>query len=304
MSGELFAEVDSIPDRESFRTRTLDRSVLFATPTHFAVDYEINPYMRPDVDHERAETQWEALVDLFDDLADATVFDAEAIRTALEADDGSITPPEELPDMVFCSNHALSIPGEDRFVLAQMATEERRGEPVYFERWATAAGYEVSRLDTDAAFEGCGDARWHPGRDLLWGGYGQRSELDAYRELADRFGIDVVPLELTDPAYYHLDVCFSAIDETTALVCPDAFTERGQAKVDRLFETVIEVPATAAQGGFACNCHSIGGDLVVIQETNDATIGRLEEHGYETVRVATDEFMKAGGSVACLAFPY
>ncbi|MFC6753939.1 dimethylarginine dimethylaminohydrolase family protein [Halorubrum tibetense] len=303
MSGALFVDVDSIPNRGSFEKRSLDRSVLFSAPTHFDVDYEINPYMRPGVDEERAAAQWESLVELFGELADVTVFDADGVRTELD-EEAAVTPPEDLPDMAFCSNHALSIPGEDRFVLARMATAERRDEPAYFERWAEAAGYEVVRLHTDAPFEGCGDARWHPGRDLLWGGYGQRSELGAYRELAERFGIDVVPLELTDDAYYHLDVCFSALDETTALVCPDAFTATGRAKLDRLFDTLIEVPAAAAQEGFACNCHAVGGELVVIQETNDATIDRLEAHGYETVGVATDEFMKAGGSVACLAFPY
>lgn len=304
MPGELFIDPDSVPDRSVFDRRSLDRSVLFSRPTHFDVDYEINPYMRPGVDHERAVEQWTALADLFDEIVGATVFDADAVDDELAGDRRSVAPPADLPDMAFCSNHALSLPGEDRFVLARMATDERRDEPAYFERWATNAGYEVATLHTDAAFEGCGDARWHPGRDLLWGGYGQRSELDAYRELAERFDIDVIPLELTDDAYYHLDVCFSALDETTALVCPDAFTPAGRAKLDGVFDTLIEVSAESAQEGFACNCHSVGGELVIIQETNDETIDQLESHGYETVGVATDEFMKAGGSVACLAFPY
>ncbi len=304
MSGELFLDLDAVPDRSSFERRPLDRSVLLSTPAHFDVDYEINPYMRPGVDHRRAVEQWTELVDLFDELADATVFDADAVDETLAEERRSLAPPEDLPDMVFCSNHALSIPGEDRFVLARMATDERRDEPAYFKQWATNAGYEVAELHTDAAFEGCGDARWHPGRDLLWGGYGQRSELDAYRELAERFGVDVIPLELTDDAYYHLDVCFSALDETTALVCSDAFTATGRAKLDRLFDTLIEVSPASAQEGFACNCHSVGGETVVIQETNETTIARLEKHGYETLGVATGEFMKAGGSVACLAFPY
>lgn len=300
VTGGLLTDPASIPDIEAFESRRRFSSILFATSRHFTVEYAINPYMESGVDSERATAQWERLVDSYEDLAEVSVLDADEIWAEME---GEVSPPEGLPDIVFCSNHALALPG-DGFVLSQMATEERRHEPLYFERWAERSGRTVERLDTDAAFEGAGDARWHPGRRLLWGGYGQRTELEAYEELAERFDVPVVPLELTDESYYHLDVCFSALDERTALVCPDAFTDVGRAKLDRLFETLIEVSPSAAREGLACNCHSLDGERVVIDEGNVETSERLASHGYEPVPVPTDEFIKAGGSVACLAFPH
>ncbi|GAA0540861.1 arginine deiminase-related protein [Halorubrum ejinorense] len=303
MDNRLYMEPDTLPPLDSLSGRSQDNSVLFATPTHFSVDYRINPYMVSGVDTDAASDQWHDLVDRYEEIADVTVMDVEAVWNDLK-DSGEVAPPSELPDITFCSNHALSLPNGDGFLLAEMATEERRDEPAYFRQWCENREITTETLQSDVTFEGCGDARWHPGRQLLWGGYGPRTDLAAYREIADRFDIPIVPLELTDEAYYHLDVCFSAIDEHTAVVCPDAFTETGREKLDRMFETLITVTPEAAQEHFACNCHSIAGDVVVIEQSNRETITALESRGYDTLCVSTDEFMKAGGSVACMAFPH
>ena len=302
MVDRLYTEPDALPPLDSLPRRSRDDSVLFATPTHFSVDYRINPYMVSGVDTDTASDQWRALVDRYEDIADVAVMDVDAVWN--ELDGTEVAPPAELPDITFCSNHALSLPDGEGFLLAEMATEERRDEPAYFRQWCASRDIPTEELRSDVTFEGCGDARWHPGRRLLWGGYGPRTDLEAYREIADRYDVPVVPLELTDEAYYHLDVCFSAIDEHTAVVCPDAFTEAGREKLDRMFETLITVSPEAAQEHFACNCHSIAGDVVVIEQSNRETITALESRGYETLRVSTDEFMKAGGSVACMAFPH
>src|SRR5256885_6893295 len=49
--------------------------------------------------------------------------------------------------------------------------------PISFEAWFKARGYRIAKLkDSSLHFEGAGDALWHPGRRLIWGGYGFRSE--------------------------------------------------------------------------------------------------------------------------------
>ncbi|MEZ3170018.1 arginine deiminase-related protein [Halorubrum sp. RMP-47] len=302
MTDRLYVDPDALPPLDSFSRRSRDESVLFTTPTHFSVDYRINPYMVSGVDNSTADQQWRELVSSYEDLADVSIMDVDAVWD--DFSEVEVAPPGELPDITFCSNHALSLPDRDGFLLAQMATDERHDEPAYFEQWCDNRNIPTEQLHVDVPFEGCGDARWHPGRRLLWGGYGPRTDLAAYREIADRYDVGVVPLELTDDSYYHLDVCFSAIDEHTAVVCPDAFTDAGREKLDKLFETLIEVSPEAAQDHFACNCHSLSGDIVVIEESNHQTIQALESRGYDTLHVSTDEFMKAGGSVACMAFPY
>jgi len=296
----LLADPAALPPVETFPTRRPFSGVLFTTPGQFRVDYEINPYMEPGVDADRAREQWRELVETYREFAEVSVLDVAATRAAM-ADDRA--PPADRPDVVFCANHGLALP-DGRFVLARMATAQRRGEPSYLRRWADSRGRPVERLRTDAAFEGAGDARWHPGRRLLWGGYGPRTDRAALEEIAARFDVPVVPLELTDEAFYHLDVCFAPLDERTVLFCPAAFTDAGLAKIRAPFETCIEVPADGAREGLACNCHAVDGERVVIDETNETTAARLESHGYEPVRVSTSEFLKGGGSVACLGLPH
>ncbi|MFC6725820.1 dimethylarginine dimethylaminohydrolase family protein, partial [Halobium palmae] len=147
---------------------------------------------------------------------------------------------------------------------------------------------------------GCGDAIWHPGRRLLWGGYGVRTEREAYDELAAVLDAPVVTLELSSDYFYHLDVCFAPLTETTALVVREAFTDAGRAKIDALFEEVVEVPREEATGGLACNCHCVDGEHVLLASGNPETERRLEAAGFTPVPVSTSEFQKAGGSVCCL----
>ena len=91
-----------------------------------------------------------------------------------------------------------------------------------FARWFEAAGYQVSEAPGYLRFEGSGDAIWHPGRGLVWGGHGYRSEPGIYETVSDVFGVPVLRLRLLSDTFYHLDTCFCAIDERTVLIDPTA----------------------------------------------------------------------------------
>jgi N-dimethylarginine dimethylaminohydrolase len=149
-----------------------------------------------------------------------------------------------------------------------------------------------------------GDALWHPGRRLLWGGYGFRTELAVYEHLSETLAVPVLPLALHDPEFYHLDTCLCPLDEQTALVYPGAFTAEGLETVRAHFERVIEAPEDEARTRFACNAHSPDGQTVLIQRGCTVTNARLREAGYEVVELETDEFLKSGGSVFCMKVMY
>jgi len=144
-----------------------------------------------------------------------------------------------------------------------------------------------------------GDALWHPGRRLLWAGHGVRSDRAAYDELATRLDATVVPLELTDERYYHLDVCFAPLSESTVLIQPDAFTADGREKITSLFEEVLEAPGSEATDDLAVNVEVLG-ETVVLGASAPRTAELLESAGFDVVTVDTSEFQKAGGSVCCL----
>ena len=271
--------------------------VLLTSPDHFDVEYVINPHMAGnvgDVDPGRARAQWEALRDAYD-------------RLGMEVEVLAGQP--DLPDMVFCANQTLPYltPGGERgAVMSRMHAAQRKPEVEHYARFFRGVGYEVHDLDPDLPgdFEGMGDALWHPGRYLLWGGYGYRTDRAVYERFADKLGFPIVALELTDPAFYHLDTCLCPLDEETALYYPGAFTDEGVAAIRRHFRRVLEAPEDEARELFACNAHSPDGRHVLIQRGCTTTNDLLRAAGFEPVELDTDEFLKSGGSVFCMKLMY
>jgi len=204
----------------------------------------------------------------------------------------------ELPDAVFCANHAMPIPN-DGFVLANMKNEERKGEPYYFEQWAEHNNYNIHKIDNDINFEGCGDAKWHPNKNLLWLGYGQRTDKQAISQIQSIIDAEIIGLELISPLYYHLDVCFTPLDKDKVIVIPEAFSKESYEKIEDTFDTVFHIPDEDKEtmGG---NCSRISENTIMIDKQNKETIRILQNNGYTCVKVDTSEFQKAGGSADCL----
>jgi N-dimethylarginine dimethylaminohydrolase len=270
-----------------------DRVVL-TTPTYFDVEYVINPHMSDHlgtVDHGQAVQQWKALRATYQALDVSPLF--------VEGQPG-------LPDMVFCANQTLPYLRPDTkargVILSRMHAAERADEVPHYADAFAARDYEVHALplDADYSFEGMGDALWHPGRFLLWGGYGFRTQPAAYEAITDVLSVPVLLLELQDPDYYHLDTCFCPLDESHVLIAPAAFDGSARAMIDAVFETVIEASDAEARHQFACNAHCPDGTHVLIQEGCDETLSRLRQHDFRPVELDTSEFLKAGGSVFCL----
>jgi N-dimethylarginine dimethylaminohydrolase len=206
--------------------------------------------------------------------------------------------------MVFCANQTLPFRlsgGIQGVVLSRMHSKHRTAEVPYYERFFQARDYLAHSLPEHIPdFEGMGDALWHAGRELLWGGFGFRSSLEAYEYLAERLGVRILVLKLEDPDFYHLDTCLSIINMSTALIFPGAFDQAGLELISSIFPVVVEAPEDESRKLFACNGHSPDGRHVIIQRGCEVTVDRLRSVGLRPVEVDTDEFLKAGGSVFCM----
>jgi N-dimethylarginine dimethylaminohydrolase len=206
-------------------------------------------------------------------------------------------------DMVFTANASFNgrrAGGTRICVPSRMAFASRQPEVEVHRTWFAAHGYRIVELPPSVErFEGAGDALWHPGRALIWAGTGPRTVSAAQEALAQIFEVPVFALEPSDPRFYHLDTCFCAVSERTAIVFPQAFTEESMALVRRVFEDVIEVDEAEAEL-FACNAAAFFGKVVVIQRGASRTIAALRERGFDVREVETAEFMKSGGSVFCM----
>lgn len=258
--------------------------LLVCPPDHYRIDYEINPWMRRAnaTDPERARAQWHELMRVL----------SNDIGILLER----MEPVAGLPDMVFTAN-AGSVMGR-RAVPSRFRHRERQGEEPYFERWFREHGYEVSLLEHGLHFEGAGDLLGFP--DIWFGGYRQRSDVRAYGRLSDIFGREIIPLELVDPRFYHLDTCFCPLSGGELLYYPPAFDRYAQAVVsDRLAASRRLIVPESEALRFACNAICVG-KHVVFPEGCPATMKLLTAHGYDPHPAALDEFMKAGGSAKCL----
>ncbi|MBM4062521.1 MAG: amidinotransferase [Planctomycetes bacterium] len=279
-------------DLAALPARAEPQRVLMCTPEHFDVVDVKNPHMAGHIGHidrPRAAAQWRELAATFRRLGHEVA---------------TIAGQPGLEDMVFAANQVLpGIGGDGRpyVVPSHMRHERRRGEVPHYRAWFAAQGYAIRELSADAGFfEGQGDAIWHPGRQLLWGGHGPRTSPRAYDELAALLRVPVIELRLVQPGYYHLDTCFCALSPAAALVYPAAFDGESLAMLRAVFPLVIEVPEGEASHGFACNALCLDGRTVVLQRGAVRTVAALRAAGFEVAEVETGEFLKSGGSVFCL----
>jgi len=255
--------------------------ILMCPPDYYGIEYEINPWMSRSrqADRDGAIKQWSDLKSTFE-------------RLGAQVD--LLSPVNGLPDLVFTANAAMIY--RDQAILARFRHAQRQGEEPYNATWFEQNGFHVLRMPDTHYFEGAGDALFCG--DTLFAGYRRRSDARSQQEVGKLIGVRVIPLELIDPYYYHLDTCFCPLAPGVAIYFPGAFDEYGQKVLKDLVGQLIEVDASEAPS-FACNA-------VVIGRTVVTNIGcpRLHEtlraHGFDAVATPLDEFVKAGGSAKCL----
>ena len=231
--------------------------ILMCAPTFFEVSYVINPWMTGhvhDTTSERSQRQWDALRDTVARHADV----------ALEA------PAKGQPDMTFAANAGLVC--GNRFVPSRFRYAERQGEEAHNRAWFARHGFDVIDLPGDIFFEGAGDALFDRGAPRrLWMGHGHRSDEAAAPALAERLGIDVLPLRLADPRFYHLDTCFCPLAGGKLLYYPAAFTAAALATIRLRVPEVQRIEATDAEAeAFCVNAVNLD-SRIVMARGRDAT---------------------------------
>lgn len=280
-------KISDISDREVFS------SLLFSQPNHFSIDYEINPYMESDTDIGDFRSNW---IDVVRECRKTV----DRLHTVdYDTYEEMSTETSRLPDIVFSANHGILTENGDSFIVSNMDTSQRQDEPGYFEKWATEYGYNIKRIPDSISFEGSGDAKWHPQKKLLWVGYGPRTDESAVKEIDKRVDAKVISLELISERFYHLDVCFTALSKTSAIVIPQGLSDKSYNRVKNIFDDVLHVPDEDinSMGG---NCARMPNGDIIIDKDNNKTADLLKKEGFRVRMVDTSEFKKSGGSVDCL----
>jgi N-dimethylarginine dimethylaminohydrolase len=257
--------------------------ILMCPPDHFGIEYEINPWMNVRVgsDAERARKQWDALYQALADLG-----------VALEL----IEPVKGLPDLVFTANCGLIY--RKLFIISRFRYGVRQGEAPHFETWARRSGFDVVNMPEGYHFEGAGDALFCG--ETLIAGYRFRSDVRSHQWIGEKIGQEVLPLELIDPRFYHLDTCFCPLAPDLALFYPGAFDEYGLSVLRDRIPGLIEVAADEAIS-FSCNAVVVG-RTVILNEGAPKLARALGQRGFGVRPLGFSEFIKSGGSAKCLTF--
>ena len=111
-------------------------------------------------------------------------------------------------------------------------------------------------------------------------------------------GCRVIPLQLVDDYYYHLDTCFCPLSKTEAIYYPSAFDDYGRQVLQEHIPTLLEVREDEA-AGFSCNAVVVGKN-VVLNTGSPHLEAALQSLGYQTHSTKLSEYIKAGGSAKCL----
>lgn len=266
------------------------KEYLVCAPTYYRIEYEINPYMnvhtQPDLirAHDEHNLMIAALTD-----AGANV---RVIDQRLDS-----------PDMVYAMNLGFAYRDENnepKFVPSRMRFEQRRNESLTAQDYLADHGFEIMNLPTDPSlFFEAGDAFAFNSRMFI--GYGPRTSHSGAIEFAKILNVQPHLFNIDHPSMYHMDLAFCPIDETTALICMEAFTPQDANRLLGMVPDPIVISVDEALN-FAAN-------LVVVNNTvihpglSDKTADALTSRGFDLVGVDMSQFHLGGGSVRCLTNP-
>lgn len=293
--GEIHFIADDCDDRSE------PSQVLLCTPEFYDITESHNIYMhqnRGRVEKEKAAAQWNDLHQIYLALRERKFLEEVHVIHGVEG----------CEEMVFCANQ--SVPwtmwnGEKVAVMSHMQAASRQNEIPYFEDFYKDHGYRIVIPQSKYHFEGMGDLIAHPGKRLLYGGYGFRSEKPVYEEIVRILDAPLIMLELINENFYHLDMCFLPLNNTEVMIAPGAFSPESLTAIRMLFEGVYEIPEHEAINGFACNAHILYGpaknkQVAIIQKNNPVSLNIIQQSTSDVVETNMSEFMKSGGGIFCM----
>ena len=236
----------------------------------------------------------------------------QSIKEALQQADVEVVqvhPPLNCQDGVYTANWALT---RGNKALLSTLPNKRKGEEEYAEKVLQDMGYQTFR--PPCRYSGQGDAL--PCGNLVFAGYGYRSDLESHKYITDFLGYEILSLQTIpqydtnqqpvinpvtgwpDSFFYDIDLALAVITPNLIAWCPEAFTPESQEKLRSLDIDKIEVSYKEAVEGFACNLVS-SGETVVMSNKAPQLQSALEAKGFTTITPEITELAKGGGYIRC-----
>jgi ornithine--oxo-acid transaminase len=281
---------------------TLASTPLFTRPTFlmcppewYGADYVINPWMSSgrtgkvhQFSRDLAFAQWKGLHNMLRSVADVRL----------------LHPEPGCPDMVFVGHAALVHHGVA--AVSSFSLTQRRAESTYVRRWLSSQGFLLWETPRETGFEGEGDLCFDAAGKRLWAGHGVRTCKAAHRHVADAWHVPVKSLHLNDPRFYHLDTCFTPLNNGThngdfLLYYPGAFDAASLEMIESTYPAKQRIAVTETDATHMACCALNLGHTVFTGQISSDLASRLFDAGFDVVQLELGEFIKGGAGARSLA---
>ena len=263
---------------------------LMCPPEHYNIDYVLNPWMATGrtgnaqrISRDLAFAQWKSMHNVLRSVADVRL----------------LHPEPGCPDMVFLAHGALIHHGVA--AISSFDPPQRRAESTYLRRWLVSQGFLLWETPRETPFEGEGDAVFNHDGSSLWAAHGVRTCRAAHRHVADAWHVPVASLHLVDPRFYHLDTCFTPLDNGFLLYYPGAFDAPSLAAIHQAYPEKRRIAVSEHDATHMACCALNIGRTVFTGEISSELAVRLFDAGFDVVQLELSEFTKGGGGAKSLA---
>jgi N-dimethylarginine dimethylaminohydrolase len=208
-------------------------------------------------------------------------------------------------DLVFCSNIGVNLDSHpNSIVISNFRSDPRRGETPIGLNFFSSLGY-----DTEVCpywFEGKADLH-KINKNTYIGAYGIRTCLEALKWFEEEFGVEVIPIKLTNPYLYHLDCSAFPIDNQNLLLVVDELDKAIISRIEKI-TNIIPVPLTL---GVAGTTNAIRIEDTILIDFNSSTYKNKVSFwedicGKMNLKLKLfnlSEYEKGGGALSCLVMP-
>lgn len=216
-------------------------------------------------------------------------------------------------DQVYVANLGIYLPhikDKNVVLLSNFTSEPRQGEELVGEQFFKMMGYETHI--TPHKWEGEADLKYLHGNTYI-GGYGIRSEYETYEWMEEKFGMNIIKLEMVEDHLYHLDCSIFPLTKDKTLVCTSLYEDEELAELEKYTE-IIDVNEDDAFGGIT-NSVRMGNTILTASNISELSkkskdyayeknkIHSLEKicaaEGMEPVIFNLSEYMKSGALLSC-----
>jgi N-dimethylarginine dimethylaminohydrolase len=217
-------------------------------------------------------------------------------------------------DLVYVANMGIYLPhikDSNNIIISNFTSKPRQGEEKVGLPFFDLMGYQTHMCPFK--FEGEADLKYlHD--NVYIGGYGQRSDIQAFEWMEKEFDMNIIKIEMVDEYLYHLDCSIFPLTKEKTLICTELYTPEELAHISQ-YTNIIDISVEDTYNGIANSarlgnmilCASNISELTRADENYEAEKQKIESlekicfnEGLEPVFFNISEFMKSGAMLSCM----